>query len=230
VSGKRRYGDPCGIARGLDVVGERWALLTVRELLLGPRRFTDLRESLPGASPNVLSQRLDDLQMAGVVQRLRLPPPAASWVYELTPWGYELEDVLLAMARWGSQSGAVAEHELSPRALLIAMRTTYAPASPRDAAGRFELHIADESFAVATGNGSITVAAGRVPSPDAVIWSGSAALRAVIFGDRALADALRSGALRIDGDAGAAAALLASFRRPRLVAPPDQQPARRSDR
>jgi DNA-binding HxlR family transcriptional regulator len=223
VGGKRRYGDPCGIARGLDVVGERWALLIVRELLLGPRRFTDLRDSLAGASPNVLSQRLDDLQAAGVVQRHRLPPPAASWVYELTPWGYELEDVLLAMARWGSQAAVVAEHDLSPRALLIAMRTTYAPANPGDAASTFELHIDEESFAVSTGDGSITVAAGTVaagtvPSPDAVIWSGPAALRAVLFGDRALADAQRSGDLWIDGDRDAAAALLASFRRPPLAA------------
>ena len=230
MSGKRRYGDPCGIARGLDVVGERWALLIVRELLFGPRRFTDLRDSLAGASPNVLSQRLEDLQAAGIVQRHRLPPPAASWVYELTAWGYELEDVLLAIARWGSQAAAVANHELSPRALLIAMRTTYEPASSDDAAGRFELHISDESFAVATGHGSITVAAAQLPSPDAVIWSGPAALRAVIFGDLTLADALRSGALRIEGDSNAAAALLASFRRPRLAAAPAQQPASRSDR
>jgi DNA-binding HxlR family transcriptional regulator len=230
VSGKRQYGDPCGIARGLDVVGERWALLIVRELLFGPRRFTDLRDSLPGASPNVLSQRLDDLQETGVVHRHRLPPPAATWVYELTAWGHQLEDVLLALARWGSQSALRAEHELSPRALLIAMRTTYAPDSPGDARGRFELNLGDESFAVTTADGSITLTAGRVASPDAVIWSGPAALRAVIFGDRALPDALRSGALRIDGDGGAAAGLLASFRRPPLAATVDQQSARRSDR
>jgi len=230
VSGKRRYGDPCGIARGLDIVGERWALLIVRELLLGPRRFTDLRDSLVGASPNVLSQRLDDLQRAGVVQRHRLPPPAASWVYELTAWGYELENVLLAMARWGSQSAGVAEHELSPRALLIAMRTTYAPSGSGDAVGRFELHIDDERFEVATGHGSIKVAAGRVPAADAVISSASDVLSAVIFGDLTLADALRSGALTIDGDGNAAAALLASFRRPQLAAARAQQPARRSDR
>jgi DNA-binding HxlR family transcriptional regulator len=197
--------------------------------LLGPRRFTDLRDSLAGASPNVLSQRLDELQSAGVVQQRKLPPPAASWVYELTHRGYELEDVLLAVARWGSQAAAVAEHEISARALLIAMRTTYAPASTGDAA-RYELHIDDESFAVATGHGAIRVAAGSVPSPDAAIWSGPAALRAVMFGDLALADALRSGALRIDGDGSAAAALLASFRRPRLATSPAQQPARRSAR
>jgi DNA-binding HxlR family transcriptional regulator len=230
VSGQRQYGDPCGIARGLDLVGDRWALLIARELLLGPRRFTDLRDSLTGASPNVLSQRLEDLRAPGVVQRRRLPPPAASWVYELTPWGYGLEDVLLAMARWGGQSAMVLDAELSTRALLIAMRTTYAPANPDTAAARFELRIDAESFSVATGHGSITVTGGGGPSPDAVIWADAAALRAVVFGDRPLADALAAGALRIDGDSAAAAVLLASFRRPPLAARPSQQPPSRSER
>jgi DNA-binding HxlR family transcriptional regulator/putative sterol carrier protein len=230
VSGRRQYGDPCGIARGLDVVGERWALLIARELLLGPRRFTDLRTGLPGASPNVLSQRLDELQEAGVVQRHRLPAPAASWVYELTPWGHGLEDVLLAMARWGSQSAAVPDAELSPRALLLAMRTTYAPASPDAAASRIELHLDDESFVVTTGSGAISVAAGAIPSPDAVVSADAAALRAVIFGDRTVADGLASGALRIEGDRAAAAAMLTSFRRPQLAVRAGQQSVRRSDR
>ena len=83
----RTYGDGCGIAHGLDLLGERWALLVVRELLLGPKRFTDLREGLPNVSPNVLSQRLRELEEVGVVQRRKLPPPAASMIYELTDWG-----------------------------------------------------------------------------------------------------------------------------------------------
>src|SRR5919109_3126384 len=87
MAGKRTYGDRCGIARALDHVGERWALLVVRELLLGPKRFTDLRAGLPGASPNVLAQRLRELERAGAVRRRKLPPPAASRVSELTAWG-----------------------------------------------------------------------------------------------------------------------------------------------
>src|SRR6478609_8848130 len=83
----RTYGDGCGIAHAMDLVGERWGLLVVRELLLGPKRFTDLRAGLPNASPNVLSQRLRELEGAGLVRRRKLPPPAASWVYELTEWG-----------------------------------------------------------------------------------------------------------------------------------------------
>src|SRR5207248_7286064 len=99
----RTYGDGCAIARALDLVGERWALLVVRELLLGPKRFTDLRSGLPNASPNVLSERLRELEEAGVLRRRKLPPPAAAWVYELTAWGRDLEPVVTALGRWGSR-------------------------------------------------------------------------------------------------------------------------------
>src|SRR5512132_494521 len=99
---KRTYGDRCGVARALDVVGERWALLVVRELMLGPKRFTDLRGGLPNLSSEVLAQRLRELEEAGVVRRTTLPPPNAARVYELTARGRELEPVLLALGRWGS--------------------------------------------------------------------------------------------------------------------------------
>ena len=102
----RTYGDGCAIARALDVVGERWALLVVRELLLGPKRFTDLRRGLPNASPNVLSERLRELEHAGVVRRRKLAPPAGSRVYELTDWGLELEPLVLSLGRWGARSPA----------------------------------------------------------------------------------------------------------------------------
>src|SRR5256885_1932106 len=100
----RTYGDRCGVARALDLVGERWALLAVRELLLGPKRFTDLRVGLPHVSPDVLSQRLRELERAGVVRRRKLPPPAGSRVYELTDWGHELEPVVIQLGRWGSRA------------------------------------------------------------------------------------------------------------------------------
>src|SRR4051795_1875956 len=98
----RTYGDRCGVARALDLVGDRWALLVVRELLLGAKRFSDLRAGLPGVSPDVLAQRLRELEEAGVVRRTKLPPPAAARVYELTERGAELEPVVLALGRWGS--------------------------------------------------------------------------------------------------------------------------------
>src|SRR5919198_348063 len=104
MAGKRSYDDPCGIARALDVVGERWALLVVRELILGPKRFTDLRAGLPNVSPDVLAQRLRDLERAGVVRRATLPRPAGTQVYELTEWGRDLEPVVLGLGAWGSRA------------------------------------------------------------------------------------------------------------------------------
>src|SRR6266851_2299557 len=97
----RSYGDACGIARALDVVGERWALLVVRELLLGPQRFSDLRRALASASSNLVADRLRELESRGVVGRRKLAPPAGSWVYELTEWGRELEPIMLALGSWG---------------------------------------------------------------------------------------------------------------------------------
>src|SRR3954471_20548133 len=90
---RRHYNDACGAAHALELIGERWALLVMRELMLGPKRFGDLRASLPGISANVLTQRLGDLEQAGVVLRRKLPPPASAQVYELTPWGYESEPI-----------------------------------------------------------------------------------------------------------------------------------------
>jgi DNA-binding HxlR family transcriptional regulator len=103
MSARRKYDQGCGSAHALDLIGDRWALLVVRELLLGPKRFTDLRDGLPGIGPNVLSQRLKELEEVGVLRRHVLPPPAASAVYELTEWGRELEDVLVQLGRWGAR-------------------------------------------------------------------------------------------------------------------------------
>ena len=99
---KRTYGDRCGIARGLDVVGDRWALLVVRELLLGPKRFTDLRAGLPRVTPDVLAQRLRDLEADGVLHHHKLPPPSGAQIYELSARGRQLEPVILELGRWGS--------------------------------------------------------------------------------------------------------------------------------
>jgi DNA-binding HxlR family transcriptional regulator len=100
----RTYRQHCGIARALDLVGERWAMLVIRDLILGAKRFTDLRATLPGIATNVLTQRLKELERHGLVRRRDLPPPAASTVYELTEYGRELEPVLLALGRWGAKT------------------------------------------------------------------------------------------------------------------------------
>src|SRR6266576_2058114 len=121
---KRTYEDGCGIAHGLDLIGDRWAILVVRELLLGPRRFTDLRTGLPTISPNVLTQRLEELENRSVVGRRRLPPPAATWVYELTDWGQELKPIMIALGNWAVRSPAMPRDKpISASSLVLALET-----------------------------------------------------------------------------------------------------------
>src|ERR687891_1843306 len=103
----RTQEDGCGIAHASDLLGQRWALLVVRELLLGPKRFTDLRTGIPDISPNVLGQRLRELEESGIVRRRKLPPPAAARVYELTEWGQELEPAVVALRRGGTRPPGV---------------------------------------------------------------------------------------------------------------------------
>ena len=121
----RTYNDRCGVARALDVIGERWALLVVRELLLGPKRFTDLQRGLGAVSQNVLSQRLQALERAGVVRRRRLGPPAAAWAYELTERGEALDAVLMALGQWGRHVPVRATTTMSVDAFVLALRTTF---------------------------------------------------------------------------------------------------------
>jgi DNA-binding HxlR family transcriptional regulator len=161
----RSYGDRCGIARALDVVGERWALLVVRELLLGPKRFTDLRAGLPNVGPDVLAQRLRQLEAAGIVRRATLPPPAASKVYELTPRGADLEPVVLALGRWGSVAPVPQDAPLGVDAFVLALKTLYAPDGE---GGRFELCLDDQRFTVEPDGASLSARRGAAEQPDAV--------------------------------------------------------------
>ena len=123
---RRRYDDACGTAHALDLIGERWALLVMRELMLGPKRFSDIRADLPGISANVLTQRLEGLEAAGLLVRRRLPPPASAQVYELTQWGYEAEPIVQVLGRWAARSP---DHDptlpLSPVSLMLSFRTMF---------------------------------------------------------------------------------------------------------
>ncbi|WP_437972055.1 winged helix-turn-helix transcriptional regulator [Sorangium sp. So ce260] len=202
----RSYQDPCGIARALDRVGERWALLVVRELLLGPRRFTDLRAGLPSASPNVLSQRLRELEDAGVVQRRALAPPVAATVYELTPRGRELEPVLASLARWGSRAAPLPRGELSPSALMIALRTTFDPGAL--SRGRLAVVLDGEPFSVEIACGALSVARGEPEAPEATITTTARTLRAVVFAGR------EPRGVEIAGDTALATRFLGAFARP----------------
>ncbi|HZB31651.1 MAG TPA: helix-turn-helix domain-containing protein [Streptosporangiaceae bacterium] len=140
---KRTYGQYCGLAHALEIVGERWALLLVRDLMLGPKRFTDLRVGLPRIPTNVLSARLKELEQAGVVRRRTLPRPAASVVYELTEYGAELEEILLRLGRWGVRTlGEPGPDDiLTVDGEILALRATFRPERARGIRTSFELRI-----------------------------------------------------------------------------------------
>lgn len=187
----RSYGDPCGIARALDVIGERWAVLVVRELLLGPKRFTDLRAGLPHLGPDVLSQRLRELEQAGVVRRGQLPPPAASRVYELTEWGRELEPVVLGLGRWGSRAPFPASHgALGVDALVLALKTLYDPILADGLTGStYEVRLSGQPFAVSPRRAQLDVSRGAPQDPVATIDADPEELQSILWHGRALRDA-----------------------------------------
>jgi DNA-binding HxlR family transcriptional regulator len=201
VAKKRTYGEACGIPRALDRVGERWALLIVRELVLGPKRFTDIREGLPGLSPDVLSQRLRELEEAAIVQRRELPPPAASKVYELTEWGRELEDVLVALGRWGARAPGPPEDAcMSFDSHILSLRTLFEPALAGDFEATLELRLAGRTFRADVRAGELEIVPGDAPSPAATISGDPGILLAVVHGRLPFGDALRTGDLQVAGD------------------------------
>jgi DNA-binding HxlR family transcriptional regulator len=199
--GKRTYGDPCGIARALDIVGERWALLVVRELLLGPKRFTDLRAGLPNVGPDVLAQRLRELEASGLVARRTLAPPAGSKVYELTERGRELEPVILALGRWGS-AAPVPEplREIGPDSMVLGLKTVF----DRDRAGDFEaeieLRLREHTFTVRVSDGGFDAARDGATDPDAVLTASPGVLAALVWEGRDLDDALDADRAAYEGD------------------------------
>jgi DNA-binding HxlR family transcriptional regulator len=196
----KTYGQGCGTAYALDVVGDRWALLVVRELVLGPKRFTDLRAGLPGIGPNVLSQRLKELEDAGVVARRVLPPPAASTVYELTEWGSELEDVVMQLARWGARSPELPlAAETQPEWVVLGLRAIYDPDEEPEPTV-YELRFGDEVFSARVGDGNFRVARGAPAEPNAVLDSDAETISAFVRGELTAAAALRSGAVKLEGD------------------------------
>ncbi|MGA9595099.1 MAG: helix-turn-helix domain-containing protein [Acidimicrobiia bacterium] len=215
-STRRYYDDPCGIARALNLIGERWAILVVRELIHGPKRFAELGAGLDGVSPNVLTQRLRDLTARGLVRRRRLGPPVSAEVYELTSLGEGLEPVLMALAHWGSRATPPGSGELSDDAFILALRTTFSPGTscPR---GEYVLSMRDDTFTLEVADGGLTSRRGVGAMAIATITAAVPTLRKIVFGGQAATDAVASGAVAIDGDNDAGLAFLGSFERPTLI-------------
>jgi DNA-binding HxlR family transcriptional regulator len=205
---KRSYEDSCGIARALDVVGERWALLVVRELLLGPKRFTDLRAGLPRIGPDMLAARLRELEDAGVVVQRRLAPPAARTVYELTTRGRELEPVLHALGRWGSRQALRPEPPpLSPDAAVVAMQTMFEP-DPDARLGVIALRLNGHEFSLRADADQLVATTGSGAAPAATVQTDPVTLSAVLWHGLDIDQAIADGRLTIDGDPRAARSLL----------------------
>jgi DNA-binding HxlR family transcriptional regulator len=196
----RTYGDRCGIARALDIVGERWALLVVRELLLGPKRFTDLRAGLPQIGPDVLSQRLRELEANGVLQRDKLPPPAAAHVYGLTERGRALEPVVLELGRWGSQAPGAEDAPLGADAAMLALKTMFQP--DPDLRATYEVRLGENRYAVRVDGARLDIARGSADGADATIATEPATLATVLWHGGAASD------LRIDGSRSSASRFL----------------------
>src|SRR3712207_6017782 len=218
---RRHYEDACAAAHALDLVGERWALLVMRELMLGPKRFSDLRESLPGISANVLTQRLEGLEAAGVLIRRKLPPPAASQVYELTEWGYESEPIFQALGRWAARSPA---HDpslpLSAVSLFLSFRTMFDPSRAKGIKGRIGFRIGEESFLARIANGRIEVGRDALYRADLTFTGTPPARAAAVYGGVPLAALEAQGAVRLKGDGTLAKGLVMLFPLPAKCAPP----------
>lgn len=211
--GKRQYDQYCGVAVALDLLGDRWTLLIVRDLLYGPKRFSDLLASLSGIGTTLLSQRLKDLDAVGIIRRATLPPPAASAVYELADDGAALRGVLLELARWGdARLPAVLEDKpLQPELVMLGMEARFDPEQAAGLTGVYELWIEDQSFRLEFTPGCLNVRAGEAERGAVRIYARQAALVELGSGALALSDALAVGDVRFDGDPGQALQFAAVF-------------------
>jgi DNA-binding HxlR family transcriptional regulator len=198
---KRWYDDACGTALALELVGERWSLLMIRELMFGGRRFSELRAGLPGISANVLTERLERMERVGIVQRRKLPPPASVQVYELTPWGYEAEVVLQNLGRWATRSPL---HDptlpLSGASIMMSFRTMYSRERAHGEATTIGFRFGEEGFVMEFGSDGIRT---RRAEPDRcalTVTTNPMSLASVVYGGRPIADAEAAGELTLAGD------------------------------
>lgn len=215
---KRQYDDACGAALGMEYVGERWALLLIRELLLGPRRFGEIRAGLPGISANVLTQRLAGLEAAGIVERRRLPSPVNAQVYALTPWGREAEPVVLALARWALRSPT---HDptlpFSAVSLMLSLKMLLRPERAGDWRARIAFRLGDDPYVADLAAGVLAVSRGVADDVDATLSGRPPAFLPVVFGGRPLPAAVNEGAIALVGNRAIAERFVTLFQLPPKV-------------
>ena len=198
----RTYGQFCSIARALDRLGNRWTLLLIRELLVGPKRFRDLEAGLPGIGANLLSARLKTLESEGIIQRVVLPPPAGVPAYELAEMGQELEPVLLALARWGQRyidTGYDGDYVRGEWAV-VALKASFRSEAALGLQAVYELRMGEESIHLDIDNGRLTAGLGPALKPDVLLTGDLNAFVATWAGDLDLLEAIADGRISIRGD------------------------------
>ena len=197
---KRWYDDACGTALAMELVGERWSLLIVRELMFGPRRFGELRKALTGISANVLTQRLEGLEEVGILTREKLPPPASVQVYALTPWGYKSEAAIQELGRWAVQSP---RHDttlpLSAASLMLSFRTMIDRSRSGLVDRTLGFQLGDEGFLALVDEAGIAIRRGDPDEADTIFISDPVSMASVIYGGRPITDAEDAGVLTIKG-------------------------------
>lgn len=209
---KRTYRQYCGLATALDLLGERWTVLIIRDLLLGPKRFTDLNDRLVGIGTGLLSQRLRELEDASVISKEVLPPPAASTVYRLTAYGEELRPALLSLIRWGAKrlGEPAPDQRVDIESLALAM-TAHHASGDRSADGVYGLVLDGKPFELRIATGVIQIATQPATQPRATITSDTATMIALNNGTLSLRTAIESGALMVEADPATVVALGAAF-------------------
>jgi DNA-binding HxlR family transcriptional regulator len=209
----KRFDQYCPIAHALSLVGERWSLLLVRELLKGPRRYTDLAAGLPGIGTNILASRLRELEAGGVVHRRKLPPPAASSVYELTEYGAELEEVVHALARWGARTLGLPrrEDDLEPEWGLHAFPALFYPERASGLTETYVFRIDADVFTVRLEDGCLHTELGPAAAADLDVTTDVATFFALASGDLPPHQALADGSVTLEGDPDAFARCMRIF-------------------
>jgi len=214
----RWYEDACGTAFAMELVGERWSLLVIRELMLGGRRFSELRKALNGISAKVLTERLESLERAGAVVKRTLPPPANVQVYELTEWGYLAEPAIQELGRWAATS---ARHDptlpLSPVSLMLSFRTMLDKDRAREFDATIGFDVAGESYLAELSHGRLPIGRGSIDGAQVIFRAPAAPLLAAIFYGKIAPEDLAGQGVRIEGDAKLADRFIDLFHLPAKV-------------
>ena len=225
----RTYEDSCGVAHALELVGERWALLVIRELMLGAKRFGDIKDGLPNISANVLSHRLDELERAGLVVRRKLPKPASVWVYDLTAWARDLEPIMQKFGRWAARDPQHRKDlHFGSASLILSLRTNFDPSLADGVHLTIALRPNDETYLARVARKKLDIDAGEPLDADATIAGASREFAAVTYGGRPLSDAIRTGDLVVTGDLDSADKFLHLYSLPPAVSEISPSPAGRA--